>query len=166
MPIPIDAPANPKPAKSGAEKLTLEEQRCRFFEAAREAGASEDEDDFYAALKRGFESKNGWYIMTDTLINVGFFSPLIFIIFIYIYFRSRFRSISSFIWLVVSTVITAYFLYRSYVVGDEYIAIRAWTAAAIQPVLTWIWCWVVLLFCAIMGYVVLRLTESWDRHRP
>lgn len=41
-----------KPAKLGAEKLTPEEQRRRFIEAAREAGASEDEADFDAALKR------------------------------------------------------------------------------------------------------------------
>ncbi|MGU3474473.1 hypothetical protein [Methylobacterium sp. D48H] len=41
-----------KPSKLGAEKLTPEEQRRRFIEAAREAGASEDEADFDAALKR------------------------------------------------------------------------------------------------------------------
>lgn len=48
------APAEPKskkPAKLGAEKLTPEEQRRRFIEAAREAGASEDEADFDAAVK-------------------------------------------------------------------------------------------------------------------
>jgi len=39
-------------AKLGAEKLTPEEQRRRFIEAARQAGASEDEADFDAALKR------------------------------------------------------------------------------------------------------------------
>ena len=45
--------AKPKPlGKLGAEKLTPEEQRRRFIEAAREAGASEDEADFDAALKR------------------------------------------------------------------------------------------------------------------
>lgn len=50
--MPTDTPAKPKPAKLGAEKLTPEEQRRRFIEAAREAGASEDEADFDAALKR------------------------------------------------------------------------------------------------------------------
>lgn len=40
------------PSKLGAEKLTPEEQRRRFIEAAREAGASEDEADFDAALRR------------------------------------------------------------------------------------------------------------------
>lgn len=50
--MPTDAPAKPKPAKLGAEKLTPEEQRRRFIEAAREAGASENEADFDAALKR------------------------------------------------------------------------------------------------------------------
>lgn len=45
--------ANPKkPGKLGAERLTPEEQRRRFIEAAREAGASEDEADFDAALRR------------------------------------------------------------------------------------------------------------------
>lgn len=39
-------------SKLGAEKLTPEEQRRRFIEAAREAGASEDEAAFDAALKR------------------------------------------------------------------------------------------------------------------
>jgi len=39
------------PAKLGAEKLTPEEQRRRFIEAAREAGASEDEAEFGVALK-------------------------------------------------------------------------------------------------------------------
>lgn len=38
--------------KLGAEKLTPEEQRRRFIEAAREAGASEDEADLDAALKQ------------------------------------------------------------------------------------------------------------------
>ena len=42
----------PKPTKLGAEKLTPEEQRRRFIDAAREAGASEDEVEFDAALKR------------------------------------------------------------------------------------------------------------------
>jgi hypothetical protein len=50
--MPTDTPAKPKPAKLGAEKLTPEEQRRRFIEAAREAGASESEADFDAALKR------------------------------------------------------------------------------------------------------------------
>ena len=44
--------AVPKPIKLGAEKLTPEEQRRRFIKAAREAGASEDEAEFDAALKR------------------------------------------------------------------------------------------------------------------
>ena len=47
--------AKPKPkltGKLGAEKLTPEEQRRRFIEAAREAGAGEDEAEFDAALKR------------------------------------------------------------------------------------------------------------------
>jgi hypothetical protein len=39
-----------KPAKLGAEKLTPEEQRRRFIEAARGAGASEDEAEFDSAL--------------------------------------------------------------------------------------------------------------------
>ena len=42
----------PKRAKLGAEKLTPEEQRRRFIEAARKAGASEDEAAFDVALKR------------------------------------------------------------------------------------------------------------------
>jgi hypothetical protein len=50
--MPTDTPTKPKPAKLGAEKLTPEEQRRRFIEAAREAGASEDEADFDVALKR------------------------------------------------------------------------------------------------------------------
>ncbi len=41
-----------KPAKLGAEKLTPEEQKRRFIEAAQAAGASEDEAAFDAALKR------------------------------------------------------------------------------------------------------------------
>jgi hypothetical protein len=41
-----------KPAKLGAEKLTPQEQKRRFIEAAREAGASENEADFDAALKQ------------------------------------------------------------------------------------------------------------------
>ncbi|MCC0809561.1 hypothetical protein FPV16_25770 [Methylobacterium sp. W2] len=40
------------PSKLGAEKLTPEEQKRRFIEGAREAGASEDEADFDEALKR------------------------------------------------------------------------------------------------------------------
>lgn len=38
-------------SKLGAEKLTPEEQRRRFIEAALKAGAIEDEADFDAALK-------------------------------------------------------------------------------------------------------------------
>ena len=41
-----------KPTKLGAEKLTPEEQTCRFIEAAREAWASEDEANFDATLER------------------------------------------------------------------------------------------------------------------
>ena len=41
-----------KHTKLGAEKLTPDEQRRRFIEAAREAGASEDEADFDAAVKK------------------------------------------------------------------------------------------------------------------
>lgn len=46
-----------KPAKLGAEKLTPEEQKRRFIEAAREAGASENEADLDAALKRIAKAK-------------------------------------------------------------------------------------------------------------
>lgn len=41
-----------KPAKLGAEKLTPEEQKRRFIEAAQAAGASEDEVEFDANLKK------------------------------------------------------------------------------------------------------------------
>ena len=41
---------NPQSTKLGAEKLTPEEQRRRFIEAAREADASEDEAEFDRAL--------------------------------------------------------------------------------------------------------------------
>ena len=51
------AHAPKKPAKLGAEKLTPEEQRRRFIEAAREAGASENEADLDAALKRIAKAK-------------------------------------------------------------------------------------------------------------
>ncbi|GJD46775.1 hypothetical protein AFCDBAGC_4659 [Methylobacterium cerastii] len=47
-----DTKPQSKPSKLGAEKLTPEEQRRRFIEAAHEAGASEDEAEFDAALKR------------------------------------------------------------------------------------------------------------------
>lgn len=47
-----DEAARPKTSKLGAEKLTPEEQRRRFIEAAREAGASEDEAEFDRALGR------------------------------------------------------------------------------------------------------------------
>ncbi|MGE7152435.1 hypothetical protein ACQKJ1_01675 [Methylorubrum rhodesianum] len=43
---------NIRTAKLGAEKLTPEEQKRRFIEAAQEAGASEDEADFDAAVKK------------------------------------------------------------------------------------------------------------------
>ena len=39
-----------RPAKLGTEKLTPDEQRRRFIEAAREAGASEDEAEFDRTL--------------------------------------------------------------------------------------------------------------------
>lgn len=53
-----DTPAKPKPAsKLGAEKLTPEEQKRRFIEAARKAGASEDEAVFDSALKRIAKAK-------------------------------------------------------------------------------------------------------------
>lgn len=48
----VRSPAKRQSAKLGAEKLTPEEQRRRFIDAAREAGASEDEAEFDAALKR------------------------------------------------------------------------------------------------------------------
>lgn len=49
----MTTPIKPKPpSKLGAEKLTPEEQKRRFIEAAREAECSEDEADFDAALKR------------------------------------------------------------------------------------------------------------------
>ena len=46
-----------KTSKLGAEKLTPEEQKRRFIEAAREAGASEDEAVFDSALKRIAKAK-------------------------------------------------------------------------------------------------------------
>lgn len=46
-----------KHPKLGAEKLTPEEQRRRFIEAAREVGASEDEAEFDAALKKIAKAK-------------------------------------------------------------------------------------------------------------
>lgn len=46
-----------KPAKLGAEKLTPEEQKRRFIEAAQAAGASEDEAAFDANLKRIAKAK-------------------------------------------------------------------------------------------------------------
>ncbi|ACB78320.1 hypothetical protein Mpop_0128 [Methylorubrum populi BJ001] len=52
-----DIPTKPKPTKLGAEKLTPEEQKRRFIEAAREAGASENEADLDAALKRIAKAK-------------------------------------------------------------------------------------------------------------
>jgi len=45
-------PAPKQRPKLGVEKLTPEEQRRRFIEAAQEAGASENEADFDAALKQ------------------------------------------------------------------------------------------------------------------
>ncbi|WP_311275744.1 hypothetical protein [Methylobacterium sp. WCS2018Hpa-22] len=46
-------------SKLGAEKLTPEEQKRRFIEAAREAGCSEDEADFDSALKQILKPKQG-----------------------------------------------------------------------------------------------------------
>lgn len=46
-----------KSSPLGAEKLTAEEQRRRFIEAAREAGASEDEAEFDKAVKRIVEAR-------------------------------------------------------------------------------------------------------------
>ncbi len=45
------------PSKLGAEKLTPEEQKRRFIEAAQAAGASEDEAAFDANLKRIAKAK-------------------------------------------------------------------------------------------------------------
>ena len=60
MAMPTDTPTKPKPpGKLGAEKLTPEEQRRRFIEAARGAGASEDEADFDAAVTKIARSKKG-----------------------------------------------------------------------------------------------------------
>ena len=52
-----DIPTKPKPTKLGAEKLTPEEQKRRFIEAAQAAGASEDEAAFDANLKRIAKAK-------------------------------------------------------------------------------------------------------------
>lgn len=53
-----NTPTTPKPpSKLGAEKLTPEEQKRRFIEAAREAGASENEADFDAALRKIAKAK-------------------------------------------------------------------------------------------------------------
>lgn len=57
--IPTGTNANTRTAKLGAENLTLEEQRRRFTEAAREAGASEDEATFDVALKQIGRPKTG-----------------------------------------------------------------------------------------------------------
>lgn len=46
------AKPKPKPSKLAAEKLTPEQQKRRFIEAARAAGTSEDEADFAAIVKR------------------------------------------------------------------------------------------------------------------
>jgi hypothetical protein len=45
------------PPNLGAEKLTPEEQKRRFIEAAQAAGASDSEADFDAALKRIAKAK-------------------------------------------------------------------------------------------------------------
>ena len=55
--MPTETSTKPKPTKLGAEKLTPEEQKRRFIEAAREAGASENEADLDAALKRIAKAK-------------------------------------------------------------------------------------------------------------
>ncbi|HEV7439018.1 MAG TPA: hypothetical protein VGN94_05245 [Methylobacterium sp.] len=48
-----ETPTKPTPlGKLGAEKLTPEEQKRRFIEAARVAECSEDEADFDAAMKQ------------------------------------------------------------------------------------------------------------------
>lgn len=44
-------------AKLGAEKMTPDEQKRRFIEAAQTAGASEDEAEFDANLKRIAKAK-------------------------------------------------------------------------------------------------------------
>ncbi len=51
------APKQKAKPSLGAEKLTPEEQKRRFIEAAREAGASENEADFDAALKQIAKAK-------------------------------------------------------------------------------------------------------------
>lgn len=51
------AAAARKPSKLGAEKLTPAEQKRRFIEAAREAGASEDEAEFDATLGKLVRAK-------------------------------------------------------------------------------------------------------------
>lgn len=50
-------PGKPKPTKLDAETLTPDEQRRQFIEAAREAGASEDEAEFDAATKKIAKAK-------------------------------------------------------------------------------------------------------------
>ncbi|MBO1021876.1 hypothetical protein IPV08_18130 [Methylobacterium sp. SD274] len=54
-----DATHSMPKGKLGAEKLTPEEQKRRFIEAAREAGCSEDEADFDSALKQILKPKQG-----------------------------------------------------------------------------------------------------------
>lgn len=49
-------PKRPAP-KLGAEKLAPDEQRRRFIEAARAAGASEDEAEFDEIVKRVAKAK-------------------------------------------------------------------------------------------------------------
>lgn len=52
------SPTEPKPpSKLGAEKLTPEEQKRRFIEAAREAGASEGVEAFRENLRRIVKAK-------------------------------------------------------------------------------------------------------------
>jgi len=53
----VNPPAKPKPSELGAEKLTPDEQKRRFIEAAREAGASEDEAEFDRVLGKLIKRK-------------------------------------------------------------------------------------------------------------
>ncbi|GJD94512.1 DUF2934 domain-containing protein [Methylobacterium iners] len=49
--------SKPKSPKLSAEKLTPEEQKRRFIQAARDAGASEDEAEFDGNLKRATKAR-------------------------------------------------------------------------------------------------------------
>ena len=51
--MPTDTAKPKRPAgKLGAEKLSPDEQKRRFLDACKEAGASENVEDFRAAIKR------------------------------------------------------------------------------------------------------------------